>query len=574
MESPNVFRYTLPENFVGTRPVLSATRQDKFELKRIHFLFFSLCSSCLRGEKNHPKCKEGAEMSESLTEQLQALPAGQVLRIAGNIDVPVTASYVEDSRAATVGSVFVARRGLNVDGHNYIETAIANGAVAIIGEQAIDLDDIPYVQVRDANLALGHLAAAYYGFPSRQLTVFGITGTNGKTTTTHLLHSILNKALKGKAGFISTIGADFGEKSADTGLHVTTPTAPEIQHYLAQMVEAGLSHVVLEMTSHGLEQGRLAGVDIDVAILTNITHEHLDFHGSFESYRDAKAIMFRMLNESFRKEGIPKISVLNADDPSFEYFAQIAADNVVSYSIHMKSDNKASEIDYGVSETHFQIGGSKYSLKLVGEFNLYNALAALSAAQAVRVKVPLIRRGLKAVRNVSGRMERIDKGQDFIAIVDFAHTPDALEKAINAGRTMLNPENKLIVVFGSAGLRDIEKRYLMAEVAANLADMTVLTAEDPRTESLEMILQMMADGCMARGGIEGETFIRVPDRGQALYQACQMAEPGDLVLACGKGHEQSMCFGTTEYPWDDRKAMRAALRGKPLKTLPTAKKKK
>jgi UDP-N-acetylmuramoyl-L-alanyl-D-glutamate--2,6-diaminopimelate ligase len=397
-------------------------------------------------------------MSESLKEQLQALPAGQVLRIAGDIAVPVTASYVEDSRAVKKGSVFVARHGLNHDGHNYIELAIQNGAVAIVGEHAIDLEHIPYVQVKDASLALGYLAAAYYGFPSRQLTVFGITGTNGKTTTTHLLHSILKKATQGKAGFISTIGAEFGENSADTGLHVTTPTAPEIQEYLAQMLEAGLTHVVLEMTSHGLEQGRLAGVDIDVAILTNVTHEHLDFHGSFDNYRDAKAIMFQMLKDSYRKEGIPKVSILNADDPSFKHFAQIEADEVIAYSIHMTSDNQATAIDYGIAETNFQIGSSKYSLRLVGEFNVYNALAALSAVQALGIAVPMIRRGLKAVKSVSGRMERIDKGQDFIAIVDFAHTPDALEKAIQAARTMLSPENRLIIVFGSAGLRDIEKR--------------------------------------------------------------------------------------------------------------------
>lgn len=507
----------------------------------------------------------------SLKKHLQALPAGQVLRIAGDIDVPVTAGYFEDSRAVKKGAVFVARRGLNADGHDYIETAIENGAVAIIGEHAIDLEYIPYVQVRDASQALGYLAAAFYGFPSRQLMVFGVTGTNGKTTTTHLLHSILKKASDGKAGFISTIGADFGEANADTGLHVTTPTAPEIQQYLAQMVEAGLTHVVLEMTSHGLEQGRLVGVDIDVAVITNITHEHLDFHGSFENYRDAKAIMFRMLSESFRKKGVPKLSILNADDPSYEYFTQIEADKVVSYSIYAESDNRVTDIAYGVSATDFQIGNTKYSLRLVGEFNVYNALAAVSAAYAVGIGVPLIRRGLKAVKSVSGRMERIDKGQDFIALVDFAHTPDALKKAIQAARIMLNPENRLIIVFGSAGLRDIEKRYLMAEVAANYADMTVLTAEDPRTESLDMILQMMAEGCIEQGGIEGETFIRVPDRGEAIYRACQMAKAGDMVMACGKGHEQSMCFGTIEYPWDDRKAMRAALRGKPLKTLPTSK---
>ncbi|GAB5490872.1 MAG: UDP-N-acetylmuramoyl-L-alanyl-D-glutamate--2,6-diaminopimelate ligase [Phototrophicaceae bacterium] len=508
-------------------------------------------------------------MPKTLQDHLESLPAGQVLRIAGAIDMLVTAPYVEDSRAVEAGGVFVARKGLSVDGHDYIDRAIEQGAVAVIGEYAIDID-IPYIQLKDAQLALGYLASAYYDFPSRDLTVLGITGTNGKTTTTHMMHSVLKEATNNKTGFISTLGADFGDSSADTGLHVTTPTAPEIQKYLALMRDAGLTHVVLEMTSHGLEQGRLSGVDIDIAIVTNVTHEHLDFHGSFESYRNAKAIMFKMLAQSCRKEGVPKISVLNADDGSFEHYKDIDADKVVSYSIENDSDYQARDIDYTASATHFFVGRRKYSLKLVGEFNIHNALAVIATADAMGINNKFIKRGLKKISSVSGRMERIDKGQDFVAIVDFAHTPDALEKAIKAGRTMLSEDNKLIVVFGSAGLRDVEKRYLMASAAAKFADMTVLTAEDPRTESLEGILNMMAEGCRASGGVEGETFIRVPDRGQAIFEACEIAEAGDLVMACGKGHEQSMCFGVIEYPWDDRDAMRAALIGKPLQTLPTA----
>ncbi len=508
-------------------------------------------------------------MPHTLQDHLNALPVGQVLRIAGATDFVIAAPYVEDTRMLEPGGVFVARKGFNVDGHEYIDKAIELGASAIIGEYAIDLD-IPYVQLKDAQLSLGYLAAAYYGFPSRKLTVLGITGTNGKTTTTHIMHSVLNKATKGKAGFISTIGADFGNQSADTGLHVTTPSAPEIQKYLGMMVDAGLTHVVLEMTSHGLEQGRLSGVDIDVAIVTNVTHEHLDFHGSFEAYRNAKGIMFEMLSKSYRKENIPKISVLNADDESYEHYQKIQSDELVSYAVENDADFQARNIEYMADATHFFVGRRKYSLKLVGEFNIYNALAVVATANALGIDNKFIKSGLRKVSSVSGRMERIGEGQDFVAIVDFAHTPDALEKALKAGRTMLTDDNRLIVVFGSAGLRDVQKRYLMAETAAKFADVTVLTAEDPRTESLDAILNMMAEGCIATGGVEGETFLRVPDRGQAIYEACQLANAGDLVMACGKGHEQSMCFGTIEYPWDDRDAMRAALRGEPLLSLPTA----
>jgi UDP-N-acetylmuramoyl-L-alanyl-D-glutamate--2,6-diaminopimelate ligase len=509
-------------------------------------------------------------MPETLMHHLQALPPAKIIRLSGDTTVQVTAPFVEDSRAVAKGGVFVARKGLSVDGHKFIDKAIEQGAVAIIGEQAIDVDAVPYIQIRDAHLAIGHLAASYHGFPSRKLTVFGVTGTNGKTTTTHLLHSILKIWTQGKAGYISTIGAEFGDSSADTGLHVTTPHAPDIQQYLAQMVDAGLTHVVLEMTSHGLQQGRLSGVDIDVAIVTNVTHEHLDFHGSFEEYRAAKGIMFQMLAETYRKPKTPKISVLNRDDSSYEHYSKFKADKVVTYSVQHQSHNQAFAIRFDPDKTYFAVNNTDFQYRLVGEFNIYNALAALTAARAIGVDDATIQQGLQAVSGVSGRMERIDEGQDFVAIVDFAHTPDALEKALAAGRTMLGKDKRLIAVFGSAGLRDVEKRRMMAETSAKFADITILTAEDPRTESLSGILQEMADGCLAHGGIEGKTFFRVPDRGEAIYKACQLAKPGDMVMACGKGHEQSMCFGTIEYPWDDRDALRTALRGQPLKTLPTA----
>jgi UDP-N-acetylmuramoyl-L-alanyl-D-glutamate--2,6-diaminopimelate ligase len=508
-------------------------------------------------------------MPQTLTKHLQALPEGQIVRIAGDTNVKVKFPYVEDSRQLKKGGVFVARKGLSVDGHEYIQQAINAGAVAIVGERAIDID-IPYVQVRNATHATGYLAAAYHGFPSRKLIVIGVSGTNGKTTTTHMIHSILKNATENKAGFISTIGAEFGDSSADTGLHVTTPTAPEIQDYLAQMLASGLSHAVLEMTSHGLEQGRLAGVDIDVAVITNVTHEHLDFHGSYEGYRAAKGIMFQMLSKTTRKGKTPKVSILNRDDSSYEHYLKIPADKILSYGLSENADIKPDKVDYAPDGIHLHFRQDEISLNLVGEFNAYNALAAMATAQALEIDYSHIKRGLEQIPSVSGRMQRIDAGQNFTAIVDFAHTPDALEKAIHAARSMMPADKRLIVVFGSAGLRDIEKRYLMAEVAAKYADFTVLTAEDPRTESLDAILQMMADGCTASGGGEGKTFIRIPDRGEAIFRACQLAKKGDMVMVCGKGHEQSMAFGTIEYPWDDRVAMRAALRGEPLATLPTA----
>ena len=301
------------------------------------------------------------------------------------------------------------------------------------------------------------------------------------------------------------------------------------------MAEAGLTHCILEMTSHGLAQGRLQAVDIDVALLCNLMHEHLDFHGSWENYRAAKAIMFRMLRQSHHKSGLAKVSIINADDPSADYFLAIPADKSVRYGIHHQADYQAAEICYRPDSTSFAVQGKPIKMQLVGEFNVSNALAAISAAHQLDVDWGDIQQGIAALDLVSGRMEQIDEGQDFAAIVDFAHTPNALKRALQTARTMLPKGKRLIAVFGSAGLRDIEKRRIMAETAAGLADMTVLTAEDPRTESLDDILEMMAQGCTAAGAVEGESFIRVRDRGQAIYQACQMARAGDLVMVCGKG---------------------------------------
>ncbi|MXV92111.1 MAG: UDP-N-acetylmuramoyl-L-alanyl-D-glutamate--2,6-diaminopimelate ligase [Chloroflexi bacterium] len=511
-----------------------------------------------------------APVTKTLRALLAAIPATDIVTSAGDLCTRISAPVTESSRDVQPGGVFVARKGLSTDGHRFIDSAIAAGAAAIVGEADILPVPVPYVRVRNAQQAIGKLAAAYHDYPSRKLCVIGVTGTDGKTTTCHLLHSILKRATGIRPGYISTISADFGAEAAATGLHVTTPGAPQIQAYLAKMVAAGLSHCILEMTSHGLAQGRLNGVDIDVAALTNVQHEHLDYHGSWAAYRDAKAVMFRRLVDSWRKPGIAKVAIINADDPSADYFAAIPADRVLQYGIENTAEYHASDIQRAAAGSSFLVCGRTMQLRLPGAFNIANGLAALAAARALGVAWEAVGQGIAAVGLISGRMERIDAGQDFIAMVDFAHTPNALRSALTACRVMLSQGGRIIAVFGSAGLRDVQKRRLMAETSAQLADLTILTAEDPRTESLEDILAMMAQGCRERGGIEGETFWRIPDRGFAIYQACRLARAGDLVIVCGKGHEQSMCFGSTEFAWDDREALRSALVGAPLSTLPTA----
>ena len=509
-------------------------------------------------------------MPKKLSDLLNCLPVDSIIAVHGNKNAKISAPIAESTLDLQRGGIFIARQGLITDGHKYIRQAIEKGAAAIVGQQNIQDLPVPYVQVRDSQKAIGLLAAAYHDFPSRKMIVTGVTGTDGKTTTSAFLQSIMNIATNGKTGYISTIAADLGDATADTGFHVTTPGAPQVQQYLKQMVVNGSTHCVLEMTSHGLAQGRLNGVDIDIAVITNVAHEHLDYHGTWENYRNAKAIMFQMLSKSHSKPNQTKNSVISADDPSFDFFAVIPADKHLSYSITALSDFQATNIEYHSDGTHFQVNGQKYTVNLIGDFNVLNALAAITVAASLGIDAETIREGIAAVKSLSGRMERIDEGQDFTAIVDFAHTPNALKNALEACRPMLGENGRLIAIFGSAGLRDVEKRRMMAETSAQLADFTVLTAEDPRTELLDDILQMMADGCISQGGIENETFIRVPDRGEAIYKACQMAKSGDIVIACGKGHEQSMCFGTVEHLWDDRDAMRSALHGKPLKTLPTS----
>jgi UDP-N-acetylmuramoyl-L-alanyl-D-glutamate--2,6-diaminopimelate ligase len=484
-------------------------------------------------------------------------------------DVPI-AGLAFDSRRVEPGDLFVAVSGGSADGHRYIPDAIARGAAAVVGVDTIEGLPVPYVRVSDSRQALAHLAAAWHDFPAQKLTVIGVTGTDGKTTTTSLIFNIL-KAAGIRAGMISTVSAVIGDRELDTGFHVTTPDAPDVQRFLAEMVTAGLTHAVIETTSHGLAQYRVDACNFAVAVVTNITHEHLNFHGSYEAYRDAKARLFEMLPSS-------GCAILNRDDSSYDFLASVCGQRpMIRYGFLMDADLRPLAVTHTPGGLRFTVTGAdqRFLLEspLVGDFNISNILAAVGVTVcALGISTEVARQGIAALRGVPGRMERIDLGQDFTAIVDFAHTPNALRVALETVRKVIAPlsasprgtagvklAGRVIAVFGSAGARDVTKRRLMAEVAAEFADISILTAEDPRGESLDGILAEMAAGAESRGGVEGQTFYRVPDRGQAIRFAVSLARPGDVVIACGKGHEQSMCFGENEYPWDDRIAMRAAL---------------
>lgn len=477
-------------------------------------------------------------------------------------DVDVTGIAI-DSRAVMPGDLFVAMRGGLADGHDFIQKAIDNGASAIAGDRDLAGFSVPYIRLENSRHALTWLAAAFYNWPARRLTVIGVTGTDGKTTTSNLIYRILIAA-GFKAGLISTVNAVIGDEVLDTGFHVTTPDAHDVQRYLAKMVEAELTHVVLETTSHGWSQRRVDACEFDIGVVTNITHEHMDEHGGYENYRASKARLFTSLEWTREKsQGNPRLGVINRDDvKSFAFLNDHVKVNRINYGLGEEADIRALEIQYDPSGIRFVAESKDFrvviSSKLVGAYNVSNCLAALTAAvYGLGVEPQIAAQGIAALEGIPGRMERIEMGQNFTAIVDFAHTPNALKAALEAGRTMT--KGRVISVFGSAGLRDKEKRRMMAETSAELADLTVLTAEDPRTESLDGILEEMAAGARSKGGREGETFWRVADRGEAIKFALRLAQPGDIVLSCGKGHEQSMCFGKTEYLWDDRTAMKAAL---------------
>ncbi len=501
--------------------------------------------------------------ARTLAGLLAAVTGATVLGDAGVVVADITA----DSRQAVQGSLFVAYHGVVANGHRFIGDAVARGAAAIVGEEALHSPPSgarAYVRVPSGRLALAQLAAAWHGFPSRRLKVIGVTGTDGKTTTATLIQSILLAA--GHAtGLVSTVSARFGADEVDTGFHTTTPDALALQGYLARMVAAGMECAVLETTSHGLEQERVAAVDYDVAVLTNLTREHLDQHGTMAAYRDAKARLFRYLSEARKKPGLPKTSILNADDPNYPFFAAIPAERHWTYGLTLPADFAASGLEMTVRGTAFTAvtpdGRIAVTSPLLGRFNVYNLLAAIATGIALDAPAEAIRSGIAAVTGVTGRMEPITlpgnpPGLPSV-IVDFAHTPNALANALELGRT-LTP-GRLIAVYGCAGLRDRGKRPLMGAASGRLADLTVITAEDPRTEDLDDIMDQIAAGCRAAGRSEGEGYLRVGDRGEAIMRAVALAAPGDLVMICGKGHERSMCYGTEERPWSDQDAALAAL---------------
>lgn len=479
---------------------------------------------------------------------------------------PEVTGVVCDSRQTQPGNLFVAIAGVDVDGHAFIKDAVGRGAVAVVGQRPTSRifprgADVPYIAVADSRRALALLSEAWNGYPGRKMRVIGVTGTEGKTTTVRLIHSILTTAGY-RVGLISTVSALIGDEEVDTGLHTTTPDAPAMQQYLARMVEQGSQYAVIEVTSHGLDQQRVTGCEFDVAVVTNITHDHLDYHRTYQEYRAAKARLFESLRTSYHKPDTAKVSILNADDSSYDFLEAFAAERCYSYGVERPSDIQAYNIRLSPVGTSFTASTPAAEFEvvtpLVGSFSVYNILAAIATCLSQGVDVEAMQHGISSMPGVVGRMERVELGQDFIVLIDFAHTPNALDKALKAVRGLTT--GKVIVVFGCAGLRDRGKRPQMGEIAGQLADAVFLTAEDPRTEDVSDIMRQIALGCERAGRRLGVDYWQVPDREEAIAAAINRAKPGDLVIVTGKGHERSMCYGSTEYPWSDHDAVRKALR--------------
>ncbi len=474
-----------------------------------------------------------------------------------------------DSRQVRPGNLFVAVPGAHVDGHDFVEAAAAAGASAVIVERPLAQATLPQIVVERSRPALASAAGWWYGDPSRELGVIGITGTDGKTTTSFLAVAAL-EAAGVSTGLVGTVDTKIGDVRESNAEHATTPEAPILQAALRAMVVAGNTAAVVESTSHGLALERVGGIAYDAAILTNLTHEHLELHRTWEAYRDAKLSLFERLRESASnpRKRWPKSAIVNADDPSAGLFAGVAQEagaRIVTYGTDPAADIRATRVEEDAKRLHVEYAApsgttAALDLRLAGRFNVYNALAVVALGEAIGLDPAAVRRGLEGVTGVPGRMERIEAGQPFAVVVDYAHSPASLQTVLE----LLAPAaaargGELIAVFGSAGERDTAKRPMMGRIAGERSRLVVVTDEDPRGEDRQAILDEIAAGAEAVGRRRGHDLLLIPDRAAAIHAAFERARPGDVVLLAGKGHERSILGPDGPTAWDEAAAARTAL---------------
>jgi UDP-N-acetylmuramoyl-L-alanyl-D-glutamate--2,6-diaminopimelate ligase len=479
----------------------------------------------------------------------------------------------EDSRTVAPGALFVAVPGLHVDGHEFVARAAEAGAAAAIVERPVPEVALPQVVVERSAAALAEAAAWWYGDPSHELGVVGITGTDGKTTTAFLAAGALEAAGL-SSGLSGTVATQIGDRREANPEHTTTPGAPLLQRTLRAMVDGGNGVAVVETTSHGLAADRVLGIAYDVAILTNLTHEHIEFHGSWEAYRDAKLSLFERLSagplnpvKELAGRRWPKAAIVNADDPNAGAFvgvAQEAGARVLTYGTDQAADVRATHVEEDARRLRIAVaapsGDGSVDLRLAGRFNVHNALAVVALGEVLELDPAAVRAGLAAVQGVPGRMERLEAGQPFGVVIDYAHTPVSLEKVLGLLAPLAAARGgELIAVFGSAGERDVEKRPMMGRIAGRLARLVVVTDEDPRDEDSGAILADIARGAEDAGKRRDRDLFLIADRQAAIAAAFERARPGDIVLLAGKGHEQSIIGPDGPLPYDERSAATDAL---------------
>jgi UDP-N-acetylmuramoyl-L-alanyl-D-glutamate--2,6-diaminopimelate ligase len=481
----------------------------------------------------------------------------------GSVDVR---GVTEDSRAVGPGMLFVALPGLHVDGHDFVAGAATRGAAAAIVERPLPEVALPQLIVDRAAAGLAQAAAWWYGDPSHELGIVGITGTDGKTTTSFLAVAALEAAGL-SSGLIGTVETKIGQVRESNPEHMTTPGAPFLQQALRAMVAVGNEAAVVETTSHGLAADRVAGIAYDVAVLTNLTHEHLEFHGSWEAYRDAKLSLFERLAagpanpvKHLKGRDWPKAAVVNADDPNAGAFvgvAQEAGARIVTYGTDPAADVRAIRVEEDAQRLRIGYeapsGASTLELRLAGRFNVHNALAVVAVGEVLGLDPAAVRAGLESVESVPGRMERLDLGQPFGVVIDYAHSPASLEKVLGLLAPLAAARGgEVIAVFGSAGERDTDKRPMMGRIAGQLCRLVIVTDEDPRGEPSEQILDAIARGAESAGKRRDRDLFLIADRPAAIEAAFERARPGDIVLLAGKGHEQSIIGPGGPVPYDER----------------------
>jgi UDP-N-acetylmuramoyl-L-alanyl-D-glutamate--2,6-diaminopimelate ligase len=512
------------------------------------------------------------ELIERLTATTGAIGArdgGRAIGPAGVAGVAIR-GVTDDTRRLTPGALFVAVQGEHVDGHDLLADAEARGAAAAIVERPVPESSLPQLVVAASRAALADAAAWWYGDPSRDLGVIGITGTDGKTTTSFLAVAALEAAGL-STGLVGTVETKIGAVREAHAEHLTTPGAPDLQQALRAMAQAGNRAVVLETTSHGLATDRVRAVAYDAAILTNLSHEHLEFHGSWEAYRDAKLSLFERLAPRAAKQSPapdwPRTAVVNADDPSAGAFvgvAQEAGARIVTYGADAAADVRLTRVEEDGRRLRvaYESGGmpATLELRLAGRFNAMNALAVVALGEGLGLDAAAIRHGLESLERVPGRMEAIDAGQPFGVVIDFAHSPASLQAVLDVLAPVAAARGGgLIAVFGSAGERDIAKRPMMGRIAGERSRLVVVTDEDPRGEDRDAILDEIAAGAEEAGRRRDRDLLLIADRSAAIAAAFERARPGDVVLLAGKGHETSIIGPNGPKPYDERAAALAAL---------------